>query len=158
MDDLIEYLSQSSGQSVSAIHHVLRSRRRRLTILITVSRLLNQDSPSNGNTDKSEQGAVTVRELAKEITSIEQGISLREATGEPYHNIYTSLIQSHLPRLDNINAIKYDQDRKLVSPDQNLLALSAIAVTSSPLASLLFHADSVDQFAGGSIQPEDEFS
>ena len=82
---------------------------------------------------------VTVRQLAKEIVTIEQNISIEHATGEPYHNVYNSLIQTHLPKLDEIRAIAYDSNRKTVAPDRNLIALSMVAAVSSPIAQMFFH-------------------
>jgi hypothetical protein len=92
--------------------------------------------------------SVTVREVARQITAVENGVSPDQATGEPYHNVYTSLIQSHLPRLDAVRAIEYDSDRKIMRPDQNLLPLFIAASTTSPIQ-ILFHSTDADLYAGG---------
>jgi hypothetical protein len=100
------------------------------------------------------EALVSVRQLAKEIVSIEKDVSVENATGEPYHNVYTALIQTHLPKLDDVAAIEYNSDRKTVSPDQNLLALSMVAAISSPVAQLLFH-DAVARYANGTPSHQD---
>lgn len=145
-----------SAQSVSTIHHTMRSSRRRLTVLFITQKVLNQNenvfcssSPSNGSTSN-----ITVREIARYIVSVEQGVSEKHATGEPYHNVYTSLIQSHLPRLDAVQAVRYDDDRKTVQPSRNLIALATVATATAPLTQILFTPDMADLFAGGSERDE----
>jgi hypothetical protein len=101
---------------------------------------------------------VSVREIARQIKAIEQGVPTEQATGEPYHNVYTSLIQTHLPELDGVGAIEYDSDRKLIGPDKNLIALATIATITSPLAQLLFQTAIADLYFGGRTRPEDAIS
>ena len=57
-----------------------------------------------------------VRELAREITAIEQGISKNYATGEPYRNVYNALSQTHLSTLENANLVRYNDQRQTVTP------------------------------------------
>jgi hypothetical protein len=118
----------------------------------------NGDGGQGVDTDTSVREAVPVRELAREIVCIEEDVNQQHASGAPYHNVYSSLIQSHLPRLDDISAVAYNEDRKLVTPDYNLAALATIAAVSSPVAQMLFHTAIADLFAGGSVHPEDAIS
>jgi len=52
--------------------------------------------------------------------------------------MYNSLDQTHLPRLDDVGAVNYDQVRKRVSPAPNLPALVAVVSTIAPLATFLY--------------------
>ncbi|WP_425604920.1 DUF7344 domain-containing protein [Halobellus marinus] len=92
---------------------------------------------------------ISVSQLAREVVSIEDDVPLSHATGDAYHNAYTTLIQTHLPKLDSLGAIKYDDDRKQVGPDQNLLAMAMVATTTSPVAQILFHNALSDHDLGG---------
>ncbi|RDI72890.1 DUF7344 domain-containing protein [Halopelagius longus] len=79
------------------IHDVLRNDRRRLVI----ERL------------RDESGEETVADLAEWIASIESGES------PPPRNIrqsvYVSLHQTHLPKLDELGIVRYDDDEKRVA-------------------------------------------
>lgn len=142
---------QFTDQSQSSIHHALRASRRRLVVGLVAHRLI---STINGGTndDQSEIDGIsgdpvlTVRQLAKEIVSIEEGISIEHATGDEYHSVYTSLIQTHLSELDDVDAIEYDSDRKKVTPSTNLFALALVAAISSPMAQMLFHDAISDKY------------
>ncbi|GAB7008982.1 hypothetical protein JCM31271_09250 [Halorubrum trueperi] len=160
MNSLLDWYSDDS---VSAIHHALRSSRRRLCIVIVaehVSESFAQQPSDRDQYDKqnSADGDLTVREIAREITAIEQEVPTDRATGEPYHNVYTSLIQSHLPRLDAIDAVSYDSDRKIVRPAQNLFPLLIAVSTTSPIH-MVFHTSAADLYAGGltSQSPIDDY-
>jgi hypothetical protein len=144
MSEIPNSVTQYTDQSLSAVHHALRAPRRRLAIGLVSHRAIiatGREYPP-----KSEEGrvtasetTVTVRQLAKEIVSIEENVPLEQATGDSYHNVYTALIQTHLPELDKIGAVAYDSDRKEVRPDRNLVALAMVAAISSPISQLLFH-------------------
>jgi hypothetical protein len=81
------------------IHDVLRNERRRRTI----EHLRN------------ESGTITLRELSEAIAAAESGESppprnLRES-------VYNSLHQTHLPKLDSLDVVSYDRDRKHIEID-----------------------------------------
>ena len=61
-----------------------------------------------------------VRELAREITSIEQEITKENATGDPYRNVYNALSQTHLKMMAQNNLIGYNKQRQIVTPRQCL--------------------------------------
>jgi hypothetical protein len=69
---------------------------------------------------------------------IENNVSRDHATGDIYHNVYTSLIQTHLPKLDDVEAVAYDSDRKTVAPGYNLTVLATLVLITAPIARLLF--------------------
>lgn len=136
--------------SISAIHHILRSSRRRIAVQIIADRPHREFKTDHNVDSVDEEAEIAVRTIAREIVSIEQGIPTQQATGSQYHNVYTSLIQSHLARLDAVEAIRYDPDRKTIKPGKNLLAIAAIAAATTPLAHLLFHSNTAELFSGGS--------
>lgn len=146
-------LSAFTTESQSEIYHALRAPRRRLTIL-----LLRHELDAVGCGDReigvavadvsSSRSGISVRELAREIVMIEQNVTREHATGDAYHSVYTSLIQTHLPKLDDISAIKYDGDRKTVKPGCNLTALTAVVLTTSPISQLLFFDPVVGDLGG----------
>jgi len=115
-----------------------------------MDQLFSEKRDSNSETHRYKPPELTVRELSREIVAIEQEVPLDHATGKSYHNVYTSLTQSHLDRLDAIEAIRYDPDRKTVEPDHNLLALASVATSASPLIRLLFRDSTAELDTGGS--------
>lgn len=152
MNDAHITAEQYTDQSLSSIHHALRASRRRLVVGLVAHRQISTaelEFDGGATQSKSQNNVtVTVRRLAKEIVSIEEGVCIDHATGDKYHNVYTSLIQTHLPELNDISAIEYDDDRKKLTPDKNLLALSMVAAVSSPIAQMLFH-DAVSNIYAG---------
>jgi len=88
---------------LSDLFHVFSAPRRCYAIQL-LSHNLREDYP--------------VRELAREITSIEQGISKEDATGEPYRNVYNALSQSHLKLMSKNDLINYNKQRQIVVPTQ----------------------------------------
>ena len=101
---------------------------------------------------------VSVRQLAREIVSIEEDVPVENATGEPYHNVYTALIQTHLPKLDAVAAIEYNPERKTVIPNQNLLVFALVAAITSPVAKLLFHDAVAKLYVSGTPSAEDSIT
>jgi len=79
------------------IHDVLSNKRRKRTI----ERL------------KREQGHVSLRSLAEWIAEAESGESPPPTNVR--QSVYNSLHQSHLPKLDDLGIVEYDDDRKEVS-------------------------------------------
>lgn len=145
----------SVRQSTSSIYHVLRAYRRRITILLIGQRALAPGmihrAPSYSNQSQEVEPIITVKNLTKEIVAVEEDIPKNHATGNLYHNVYNSLTQTHLPRLDDIGAITYNEDRKLIYADHNLLALTTIVLTSEPLIRTYFDEDNAEQFFGGPV-------
>lgn len=146
MDDIPSEAAQYTNQSLSTIHHALRASRRRLVVVLIAYRTIQTPTTDASAVDESNinELEVSVRRIAKEIVVIEEETPLKQATGDPYHNRYTSLIQTHLPELDRVGAIEYDADRKQITPDRNLFALAMVAAITSPLAQTLFHAAVAD--------------
>ncbi|WP_336326476.1 DUF7344 domain-containing protein [Halovenus sp. HT40] len=144
MVEIPDSVASYTDCSISTIHHTLQASRRRLAIgfiaheAISSTPIETTETPTKSQS-QNEEVLVSVRQLAREIVSVEEEVSVEKATGEPYHNVYTALIQTHLPKLDDVGAIEYNSNRKTITPDQNLPALSIVAAITSPVAQLLFH-------------------
>jgi hypothetical protein len=142
MDQIPSAAEQYMNCSLSEIHHCLRASRRRLVVSLVAHRTFSAGGLQFNGVDfqsSTPDTVISVRQLAREIVAIEESISIDHATGEPYHNVYNSLIQTHLPKLDDIRAIAYDSDRKRIAPDSNLIVLSMVAAITSPVAQMFFH-------------------
>lgn len=87
--------SRSLGQE--QIHDVLRNERRQRVL----KRL------------KRTMGPLTVRSLAESIAEVESGES--PPPRDVRRSVYNSLHQTHLPKLDSLDLVHYDRDRKTVS-------------------------------------------
>lgn len=154
MEHIPRQVTQYTNQSLSAIHHALRASRRRLVIGLLAYRVLSSTDTrfdeATGSQLLGPNGLIDARQLAREITSIEQNIPIEHATGAQYHNTYTALTQTHLPELDNLGAVEFDEDRKQVRPDRNLVATAMVAAVTSPVAQALFHSALSEHNLGGS--------
>lgn len=127
-----EWSNHQMNEELSTIYHVLRAQRRRLCILELVTLTNSKHRWATAET------VVQARQLARRITAIEQDISVDQASGDAYHSVYTSLTQTHLPVLDDIEVIDYDSNRKTLHPGRNLLPVATIAVTTSPVVKVFF--------------------
>lgn len=84
-------------------------------------------------------GTLAVRDLAREIAAIEEGVSPDCATGEPYRNVYNALSQTHLSTLSDADIIIYDSNRQTVAAGPNL-GLAALLITINQAAYQAFHS------------------
>lgn len=112
----------------SELHHALRAPRRRHLIRI----LENNHSTQ-----------VTTRYLARQIAAEEHDVTPREATGEPYRNVYNALSQTHLPTLSEAGIIIYDPQRQVVTGGP-LLPLAALLVSGSDATIRTYSAFSIE--------------
>lgn len=104
------------------LHHNLRTYRRRQVI-----ELLSDEK----------QARFTVRELSKQIAAAEHDLSIEQATGEPYRNVYNSLSQTHLPALDSAGIVIYDHERQTVEPGPHHTIAVLLLAVSEPLIDVL---------------------
>jgi len=164
MDNIPAEVTRYSAQSLSTIHHTLQASRRRLVIgLLAYRGFAGSEIGTSVRPDRSASPAqmkakVTVRQLSREIVAIEEGIPFDRATGEEYHSVYNSLIQTHLPKLNDIGAIEYDSDRKTVRPGRNLPSMSMAAALTSSTAQILFHNAVADLYSPGGSSRRDSIS
>lgn len=54
---------------------------------------------------------VRIRDLAEQIAAWENGIEINELTYKQRKRVYTSLHQTHLPKMDDCGIVEYDRDR-----------------------------------------------
>lgn len=94
-----------------AIHNVLRNRRRRLVLDILTE---------NG-------GTVSVRELSERIGAIESDQDPPPRNVK--QSVYVSLLQTHLPKLDDLDIVEYENEGKTVRVDSGLDAVSVYLET-----------------------------
>jgi predicted transcriptional regulator len=94
----------SAALSQSDVHDVLRNERRRLVL------------------EQLREGPESVRDLSEYIASVESGES--PPPRNVRQSVYVSLHQTHLPKLDDLGIVVYDEDDKEVT-----LAEHAEAVT-----------------------------
>lgn len=134
--------------SLSALHHTLRSSRRRLIIALVVDQVLSSN-PEQVDISMSSMETMTVSRLTRRIVAIEQGIPVDSAAGPDYRSTYTTLIQTHLPTLDRVGAIEYQPDGKRIHPDQNFTAIATAAAITAPIAQLLFDRSISEHDLGG---------
>lgn len=57
---------------------------------------------------------VEVGDLAETIAEIEQGQHMEELDAQARKRVYIALIQEHLPTLDKMDAVHYDERRKIL--------------------------------------------
>ena len=80
--------------------------------------------------------------LATQITAIEEDIAPKHASGEPYRNVYNALTQNHLPRLADIDVIRYDSTRKTLTIGPRF-PMVRLLLGLNHTAYLILHHDSV---------------
>lgn len=90
---------EAESLSKDDIYSMLSNRRRRLVL--------------NYLRETAEE--VSVRELSREVAAMENGIEREELTYKQRKRVYTSLHQTHLPKLDDVGVIVYDRDRGNIS-------------------------------------------
>jgi hypothetical protein len=82
----------------AAIHDVLRNDRRRLSIDCL---------------QEAEDGQLSVRELSEQVAARETGED--PPPRDKRQSVYVSLHQTHLPKLDDLEIVTYDEDAKTVT-------------------------------------------
>ena len=64
---------------------------------------------------KATEGPVRVRDLSHQVAAWENGVAVEELNYKQRKRAYTSLHQTHLPKLNDCGIIAYDRDRGIVS-------------------------------------------
>lgn len=103
--------------TLSKFYHSLRAARRRYVIQFL---------------SEADQEMMTTRELARNITSLEEDCSVERATGEPYRNAYNALSQTHLPTLGEADVIIYDPERQTVTTGPTFAVASLLLTINRP--------------------------
>ncbi|WP_239640357.1 DUF7344 domain-containing protein [Halogeometricum pallidum] len=92
-DDKAERLTKD------AIYSMLSNRRRRLVL----------------NHLRRTEADISVRDLSEAVAALENDIDASEVTYKQRKRVYTSLHQTHLPKLDDVGVLVYDRDRGIIS-------------------------------------------
>lgn len=95
----------SLPEEAASMYTMLQNPRRRLAILAVAQR---SDPPHD------------VRPIAREVTARLNETTLAQARGDDYQSVYVSLIQKHLKQLDQADILRFDDNRKTVSPGPEL--------------------------------------
>jgi DNA-binding transcriptional ArsR family regulator len=70
-----------------------------------------------------EEGAeLTLKRLAAKIAAVEAGVDESEITSEERQRVYISLYQTHLPKLEEANIVRYDEDERTVALTDEVVA------------------------------------
>ncbi|SFG34898.1 hypothetical protein SAMN04488063_1764 [Halopelagius inordinatus] len=81
-------------------------------------------------------GTVSVRELSKQVAAWENGVEMEDLTYKQRKRVYTSLHQTHLPKLDDEGVVVYDRDGGSVNLTDRAAELEPyLQVQSEPVAS-----------------------
>jgi DNA-binding transcriptional ArsR family regulator len=91
--------TEDTGLSKDDVFSLLSNRRRRLTL-----HYLRRSS-----------GTASVRDLSKQIAAWENGVGVDDLNYKQRKRVYTSLHQTHLPKLDDSGVVEYDRDRGTVT-------------------------------------------
>lgn len=85
---------RETGLSSDSVFELLSSKRRRMVLFY----LRQHDGPA------------TVNELARQIAAMENDVEVDDLTSQQQKRVYVSLYQTHLPKLESMGIIDYDQD------------------------------------------------
>lgn len=144
MDDNHFCLEVISSESFSLVFHALRRPRRRLIVGLLMKHITSEIQcevfrvPVVSQIQDTDY-EVSVRQIAKEITAVENNITLSQATGPPYYSTYNSILESHAPALESVQAIEFDKHRKQISPAENLPVVTSVMMASYPSIKMYFH-------------------
>lgn len=96
-----EAMEESNGDSISveAVFTILGSSRRRYALHY----LRRVDGP------------VTIRDLSEQLAAWETGKERTAVRPKERKRLYTALHQTHLPRMDRLGVVEYDQNRGIVT-------------------------------------------
>ena len=59
--------------------------------------------------------AVTIRELSEQLAAWENGVDCDAVTPKQRKRVYTALHQTHLPKMDRLGVVDYNNDRGTVT-------------------------------------------
>lgn len=72
---------------------------------------------------QSDTEMVHLRDLAEQIAAWENGVSMQEVKYNERKRVYTSLYQTHLPKMDRLGIIEYDRSSGVVRPTPEVMEL-----------------------------------
>lgn len=98
--------------SKRAVFNIVSNERRRAVLQY----LLNHD----------DQKLFTIQELTDAIAAWEHNTNIEDLSAEARKRVYVSLHQTHVPKLDDYDVIKYNKDRGTVEPTPLLRAFEPL--------------------------------
>lgn len=90
--------------SLDVIFEMLRNRRRQLVL----EYLREHDE------------TITIGELAEHIAAIENDTTVRQLNAQQRKRVYIGLYQCHLPKMDDVDVIEFNQSRGRISPGKHI--------------------------------------
>lgn len=93
--------SEQPDLSKNVIFDLLRNQRRRFVVHYLM------DNPDE---------EVTLGQLADQVAAWEYEVSCEEVSSTQRKRVYTTLQQSHLPKMDDAGIVRFDQDRGTITP------------------------------------------
>jgi hypothetical protein len=96
---LEEESPEEDGLTLDEVFDILRNQRRRDVLLYLAG---------------AEDNATTLSELAEHVAAKENDIDTEELSSSQRKRVYIGLYQCHLPKMDDIGVVDYDQDRGTV--------------------------------------------
>lgn len=92
--------SQQMDISKDELFHVLQNERRRRVLTYLLHR----------------EGPYEMRSIAEQVAAWEHDTTVRQLMSDERQRVYIALYQSHLPKLDEVGLIDYEQKRGVVEP------------------------------------------
>lgn len=74
---------------------------------------------------------VELNSLAEQVASWENDLPVEELSDQQRKRVYVSLYQTHIPKLDSIGLVEYDQQSGLVEPTDRALEIDSYLTVSS---------------------------
>jgi hypothetical protein len=104
--DEIAASSEAEPESLSldVIFEILRNRRRQFVLEYL----------------REQEGTVTIGELAEHIAAIENDTTVRQLNAQQRKRVYIGLYQCHLPKMDDVDVIEFNQSRGRITPAEHI--------------------------------------
>ena len=99
-----EATQEDEQLSLDVIFEILRNRRRQLVLEF----LRDREEP------------VTIGELAEHIAAIENETTVRQLNAQQRKRVYIGLYQCHLPKMDDVDVIEFNQSRGRIAPGSKI--------------------------------------
>ncbi len=95
---------ESEELSLDIIFEMLRNRRRQLVLEYL----------------REKDDTVTIGELAEHIAAIENDTTVRQLNAQQRKRVYIGLYQCHLPKMDDVDVVEFNQSRGRISPGKHI--------------------------------------
>ena len=103
-DDSPDEEEEESLLPLDQVFEILKNKRRRETLHYL------QDN----------DGQATLSDLAEHIAAIENDTTVKMITSSQRKRVYVGLYQCHLPKMDDMDVIDFDQNRGTIAPGENM--------------------------------------